>query len=297
MAAEGSPAASQLSEAASPVAAERAAQVAADADSAERAAQVAADAEFAKRVAAEFESEPTDQPIPAIVLTDGEEDGQPTPAAVVEFDDEHADKEDGQQTPAADIADDEDEDAKSGQSAARTPLEASSALGQATLDDMEGTPYCSKCSFPIAEIFRAKLYGKQQGVPSFICRHCNCCMTMVAKNMDLKQLEASGLSFGSLQGTKSGDEFFRQARDTADEHGRLNWNQVRELLASALTERRLQVTKVKYTDKEFPLSVWVRKGFDEQEILKNGKKVPHPTFSNVYKAPLKTSSREDVMHP
>ena len=257
------------------MAAERAAQVAADADSAERAAQVAADAEFAERVAAEFESDPTDQPIPPIVLTD---------------------REDGQHSPAAGIADDEDEDAR-GQSAARSAFAASSALGQAALDDMEGTPYCSKCSFPIDEIFRAKLYGKQEGVPTFICRRCNNCMTMVAKNMDLKQLEASGLSFGSLQGTKSGDEFFRQAREAADAHGRLNWNQVRELLASALTERRLQVTKVMYTDKEFPLSVWVRKGFDEQEILQNGKKVPHPTFSNVYKAPLKTSSREDVMHP
>lgn len=182
-------------------------------------------------------------------------------------------------------------------SAARRDRGQPSALVQATLDDMERTPICTKCVYPIEEILRAKLYGKQSGVPTFICRCCNNVITMVAKHMDLKQLENSGLSFASLQQTSAGIEFFKQARDAADANGGLSWNQVRELLTSALTERRKQVVKIKYTDRERPLSVWVNEGFSAEELIKNGKQVKHPVFSNVYSAPLKDSSRADVMHP
>ena len=92
---------------------------------------------------------------------------------------------------------------------------------------------------------------------------------MVAKHMDLKQLADSGLSFASMQGTTTGDEFFKQARNAADAQGRLSWNQIRELLTSSLTERRMQVIKIKYTDKEWPLSVWITKGFNAEEIKKS----------------------------
>jgi hypothetical protein len=170
-------------------------------------------------------------------------------------------------------------------------------LVQATLDDMERTPICTKCAYPITEILRAKLYGKQSGAPTFICRCCNNLMTMVTKHMDLKQLEISGLSFHSLQQTSAGTEFFKQAREAADANGGLRWNQVRELLTSALTERRKEVFKITYTTRERPLSVWVNEGFSAEELLKNGTQVKHPVFSDVYSAPLKDSSREDVMHP
>ena len=172
-----------------------------------------------------------------------------------------------------------------------------SALVQVDLDALEGTPYCTKCTYPIEDIFRAKLYGKQSGCPTFICRGCNNLISMVAKHMDLNQLASSGLSFASLQGTTTGEEFFKQAKEAADQHGRLAWNQVRELLTSALTERRMQVVKIKYTDKEWPLSVWVTKGFDAEDLKKNGTRVDHPVFSDVYKAPLKETSRANVMHP
>ena len=172
-----------------------------------------------------------------------------------------------------------------------------SALVQVDLDALEGTPYCTKCTYPIEDIFRAKLYGKQSGCPTFICRGCNNLISMVAKHMDLNQLASSGLSFASLQGTTTGEEFFKQAMEAANQHGRLAWNQVRELLTSALTERRMQVVTIKYTDKEWPLSVWVTKGFDAEEVKKNGTRVNHPVFSDVYKAPLKETSRANVMHP
>ena len=171
------------------------------------------------------------------------------------------------------------------------------ALVQATLDAMEGTPYCTKCTYPIEDIFRAKLYGKQSGCPTFICRGCNNLVTMVAKHMDLSMLADSGLSFASLQMTTTGEEFFKQAKEAADEQGRLAWNQVRELLTSALTERRMQVVTIKYTDKEWPLSVWVTKGFDAEDLKKNGTRVDHPVFKDVYRAPLKETCRANVMHP
>jgi hypothetical protein len=100
-----------------------------------------------------------------------------------------------------------------------------------------------------------------------------------------------------LQGTTTGDEFFKQAKEAADQHGRLAWNQVRELLTTALTERRAYVVKVLYTDKEWPLSVWVTKGFNEEEIKKNGTHIKHPVFSDVYKVTLKETSRANVMPP
>ena len=132
---------------------------------------------------------------------------------------------------------------------------------------------------------------------TFICHGCNCVITMVCKHMDLSQLADNGLSFASLQMTTTGEEFFKQAREAAEEHGQLRWNQVRELLTSALTERRMQVVTIKYTDKEWPLSVWVTKGFDADDLKKNGTRVDHPAFSDVYKAPSKETSRADVMHP
>ena len=176
------------------------------------------------------------------------------------------------------------------------PLVGSASM-QATLDVMEDTPYCTKCSYPIEEILRAKLYGKQSGCPSFICRGCNCVIAMVGKHMDLDTLALKGMSFVDLQGTTQGEEFFRQAQQAADKHGRLCWSQIRELLITALTERRLKVVKVKFTDKELPLSVWATQGFNAEEIKRNGTKVDHPVFSDVYKAPLKETSRADVMHP
>ena len=172
-----------------------------------------------------------------------------------------------------------------------------SASVQGALDKLENTPYCSKCTFPIDDIFRAKMYGKQSGDPTFICRSCNCVISMVGKHMDLSALADAGLSFASLQMTTMGEEFFKQARDAADLHGSLRWNQVRELLTSALTERRKQVLTIKYTEKEFPLSVWVTKGFDPEDLKKNGILVPHPVFKDVYRAPLKETCRANVMHP
>ena len=186
------------------------------------------------------------------------------------------------------------------QASASAPSQASSVTSasmQATLDAVEGTPYCTKCTYPIDDIFRAKLYGKQSGVPTFICRSCNNVITMVGKHMDLNQLASSGISFGSLQGTTTGDEFFKQAKEAADQHGRLAWNQVRELLTTALTERRAYVVTVLYVDKEWPLSVWMTKGFNEEEIKKNGTHVKHPVFSDVYKVTLKETSRANVMPP
>ena len=90
------------------------------------------------------------------------------------------------------------------------PLEGSASM-QATLDVLEDTPYCTKCSYPIEEILRAKLYGKQSGRPSFICRGCNCVIAMVGKHMDLDLMACKGMSFADLQGTTQGEEFFRQA--------------------------------------------------------------------------------------
>ena len=66
---------------------------------------------------------------------------------------------------------------------------------------------------------------------------------------------------------------------------------------TAMTERRLQLVKIKFTDKELPLSVWTTQGYNAEEIKRNGTKVDHPVFSDVYKAPLKETSRADVMHP
>jgi hypothetical protein len=172
-----------------------------------------------------------------------------------------------------------------------------SASVQAALDVLEETPYCTKCSYPIDEMLRAKLYGKQSGRPSFICRGCNCVIAMVGKHMDLDLMACKGMSFADLQGTTQGEAFFRQAQEAADAHGRLAWNQVRELLMTALTERRLQLVKIKFTDKELPLSVWETQGFNAEEIKKYGAKVDHPVFSDVYKAPLKETSRADVRHP
>ena len=181
--------------------------------------------------------------------------------------------------------------------ASRRSLAEASASVQGALDGVEKTPYCTKCTYPIDDILRAKLYGKQSGCPTFICRGCNCLITMVSKHMDLPQLADAGLSFASLQMTTTGKEFFKQAKEAADQHGRLAWNQVRELLTSALTERRMQVVKIKYTDKEWPLSVWVTKGFDAEDLKKNGTLVDHPVFKDVYRAPLKQTCRANVMHP
>ena len=83
------------------------------------------------------------------------------------------------------------------------PLEGSASV-QATLDKLEDTPYCTKCSYPIEEILRAKLYGKQSGRPSFICRGCNCVIAMVGKHMDLDLMACKGMSFADLQGTTQG---------------------------------------------------------------------------------------------
>jgi len=179
----------------------------------------------------------------------------------------------------------------------RRSLAEASASVQGALDGVEKTPYCTKCTYPIDDILRAKLYGKQSGCPTFICRGCNCLITMVSKHMDLPQLADAGLSFASLQMTTTGKEFFKQAKEAADQHGRLAWNQVRELLTSALTERRMQVVTISYTDKEWPLSVWVTKGFDAEDLKKNGTRVDHPVFKDVYRAPLKETCRANVMHP
>ena len=179
----------------------------------------------------------------------------------------------------------------------RRSLAEASASVQGALDGLEKTPYCAKCTYPIQDIFRAKLYGKQSGKPTFICHACNCVITMVSKHMDLSQLADNGLSFASLQMTTTGEEFFKQAREAAEEHGQLRWNQVRELLTSALTERRIQLVTISYTDKEYPLSVWVTKGFDAEDLIKRGKRVDHPVFQDVYRAPLKETCRANVMHP
>jgi hypothetical protein len=192
--------------------------------------------------------------------------------------------------------------------AARTPSEASTTSKrgrvaeesdnmQQHLESLEATPNCTKCFYPIEDIMRAKLYGKQSGVPTFICRPCNNVITLVNKHMDLKQLNYHGLSFGNLSETTEGQEFFKQAKAAAALHGRQAWPQVREMLTAALVERRMKVVKIRYTDKELPLSVWETQGYDREEILQYGKQVDHPVFSNVYKAPLRETERTDLMHP
>ena len=256
-------------------------------------------------------------PLTVVALTassDSESDHR-HPAAVATLADEDADEDAATRSyeEADEVrrmmaeADAKDEEAASetstsapSQASTSAPSQASSVASasmQATLDAVEGTPYCTKCTYPIEDIFRAKLYGKQSGCPTFICRGCNNLITMVAKHMDLSQLADSGLSFASLQMTTTGEEFFKQDKEAANQHGRLAWNQIRELLTSALTERRMQVVKIKYTDKEWPLSVWVTKGFDAEDLKKNGTRVDHPVFSDVYKAPLKETSRANVMPP
>lgn len=170
------------------------------------------------------------------------------------------------------------------------PCEVKTMMGEA-LDST--SPICVKCRYPITDILRARLWTKNPANPTFCCRTCNCAVTMQYKKLDAGMMENCDMSLEMLSSDEA-EEFFKKTHDCLDEKGNLKWSLLKELICDTWTSRRVSQKTVAASKKEFPLSVWERKGFDIQQIREHGTKHPHPVFEEVWSAPLRVITDEEV---
>ena len=149
-------------------------------------------------------------------------------------------------------------------------------------------PACTKCKYPVHDVFRAKYTGKQKEEETLICRHC-----VKVMNMCYKRLDWPVEGFESL-GQEELDHFYQTAIEKA-ETGNVTWNSVRQALVNSLSRHEIHQRTVSVAEKELPLSVWQQDGFDIELIKEHGRKGPHPVFGEVWAVPLKVISTDQVM--
>lgn len=170
-------------------------------------------------------------------------------------------------------------------------LDSSVAL-QADIGDV--APLCVKCHYPVHEVFRAKVYGKKGNVPTLVCRKCNNAMTMLAKRVDVGKMGEAGLDIASFT-EEEAETFFREAGRCVDESGALVWAALRNHVCATFTHRKMSSISISLSERELPLSVWAKKGFDVSLIQSSGKKCAHPVFGEVWSVPLKTTTQDEVI--
>lgn len=167
--------------------------------------------------------------------------------------------------------------------------EQASAGGASDLDlvSAANTPICGKCKYPIAEVYRSQIKSKSSktGSMKFICRLCNCVVSMCSRRLNWPLPGFSQLS------EEDQTEFFRDAAKTlGDEGDSLQWQKVRRSLSSVLEKSVIATDAVNVTEESLPLSVWSAKGFDTSLIVEKGMQEQHPIFGKTYRVPLKTLS-------
>ena len=153
-------------------------------------------------------------------------------------------------------------------------------------------PICSKCNYPISEIFRSKFVGKKRGEHKFICRTCNNCVSMLYRKLNLNVLSGAGLALDDL-GAEA-EMFFRTAAEQCTIGGELKWALLKEHLCQTLSKKKVNKESIVLSTKELPLSVWEKKGFDIERIRACGQRKDHPVFGEVWAVPLKTTNFEHV---
>lgn len=144
----------------------------------------------------------------------------------------------------------------------------------------EVAPLCWKCRCHVHEVSRATVYGK--GRTTLICEICSNAMTMLAKKLDVGKMGEASLELSCFTQVET-EAFWQQTAGCVDGSGALSWKAVRNLVCKTFSEPKL------------PLFVWGKKGFDVKQIRRHGKPSYNPLFGEVWRVPLKTTSRDEVI--
>ena len=150
---------------------------------------------------------------------------------------------------------------------------------------LQASQMCKKCQLPV-DISMCVQKNKGEQKSMMICRGCNATTTMLSRH-----LGSWPISPYMALPQEAQVAFFQKCSQAATQHGRLQYQNLRGHLSAVLVEREIETTKVKFTSKELPLTVWLTKGYTEDQV-KAGESSTHPTLGEVWSFPLKEKSKE-----
>eukprot|EP00438_Fugacium_kawagutii_P014343 Skav202492 [mRNA] locus=scaffold32:15236:16621:+ [translate_table: standard] len=146
------------------------------------------------------------------------------------------------------------------------------------------SPVCRKCGM-VTTVDR--VVNKSKGEPRnhVVCKGCNASTTMLSRRLGAWPVPA----FQNLSQEQQ-ISFWKSCNEVIQRQGKLDYASIRALLAMKLEERQLEVAKSKFTSEFLPVSVWVQRGFDADDV-KKGECEQHPMLGPTYAVPLKTVSK------
>ena len=148
-------------------------------------------------------------------------------------------------------------------------------------------PVCRKCQMPCTV---TALVNKSKGEPRnhVVCKGCNSAATMLSRNLGTWPVP-------SFKGLSQDQQiaFWKSCNDIIQKQGRLDYGSIRASLMITLEKKQYEIAKAEFTSKFLPLSVWIQKGYQEEDIRK-GEKEDHPLLGETFAIPLKTVSKAYV---
>ena len=148
-------------------------------------------------------------------------------------------------------------------------------------------PTCKKCG-QICTLERAVNKNKGEPKNNVICKGCNAATTMLSRHLGTWPVPAfSGLSPDQQL------SFWKSCNEIIQRQGKLDYGSIKASLSITLQERQIELAKASFTNEFLPVSVWVQRGFKEEDVVK-GEHETHPFLGDTYALNLKTVSKEFV---
>lgn len=129
---------------------------------------------------------------------------------------------------------------------------------------LDSKHYCQNCKRPVGATPNQVV--KKKGHQQMSCKMCHKVTTMLYKNL---HLQSSG--FKELSQEQMNDFYLNAGKMAVHSHG-LQWSKLKGLLQDKLVESETHRHTAAVRGKFLPLSVWTKKGYDEEAIMARAEK-------------------------
>ena len=141
-----------------------------------------------------------------------------------------------------------------------------------------------------AMCFRCGMSCDKDAVSKFkfkaVCKACHSVYIMMVRNMTWPPADFSSLPEDEQQ------KFWASCKETAKEHGRFSYSNIRALLIKRCTNRLVHSHTAEEWTEGKPLEGWKLLGYDTAIIEQNARKVFNPQCGMLYEVPILRTSRK-----
>ena len=145
-------------------------------------------------------------------------------------------------------------------------------------------PTCRKCGQP-CDLQRLVNKGKGKPRNNVVCRGCNSATTMLSRHLGSWPVPA-------FQGLSQDQQiaFWKNCNAIIMKQGKLDYGSIRAALCIQLEEKQTEIAKAEFNSEYLPLSVWVQRGFNADDVKKGLCEI-HPQLGETYAIALKSVSK------